>query len=247
MSGWFGKEKDKKTLKVTPEVLAKFEVNKDDLLAIAVSKHEENLEQEKKEVDTTLRTLIAQEEKLREELTASIREHAEETLKEPGEGAISALGMSGFKKLSYEIKTSLVKPDPKRLVEQQISDDPLFGLQDFSNLKNIYYSLSLMQQTNRNHASNLSTFTSTGHIALSQNHKVLIDEIQTSHKKIAEIQRRAVEIRGELSNLAKKERQVKARLASKILEQTEEGRHLLETIGFGSFEPKALPLNENTI
>lgn len=244
MSGWFAKEKDKKTLKVTPEVLAKFEVNKDDLLAIAVSKHEENLEQEKKEVDASLRALVTQEEKLREELVTSIREDTEETLKAPGEGAISALGMSGFKKISYEIKSSLVKPDPKSPVE--FSDDPLLGLEDFGNLKNIYYRLTLIQQVDRNYASNQSIFFSMGHIALSQNHKVLIENIRTSRKKITEVQRRAVEVRGELANLTKKERQVKARLASRILEQTEEGRDLLETIGFGSFETKALPLDKNT-
>lgn len=192
----------------TPKVDVDFQISKEDLVAIAVSRHEQHLISEKDRFSKAISEAQKEGKKLAKELVNKIQQHVETATSE----RVAALE-EALKDFNVEISV-----DNRVIKEDKIE-----------------YSITVHSCRNGGYNQQVGlckvkSFRKPADVV------ELEEKIETSKETLESLNQKSLEVRRELSRLATKERQARALLAQKVLEKTEQGQAFLSSLEDGTLK-----------
>ena len=198
--------------KISTALSVAVEARTDDILAIAVSSHEDLLEQQRAVLDKNIRRLTKTKEELAQQLETMSKAQADKTFK----GGLDALCLQlddwGFEKVLAKFEAVDLDLTKRQItVNCQISSEAA---------RTVHYYGNEYRET----------LTAKKVVAASDEICAKIDELRKVEDELDSLVNLHAEVRRALANIDRVERRARAALARKTLEATEEGRALLETM-----------------
>ena len=192
----------------TPKVDVDFNISKEDLVAIAVSRHEQHLLGEKDRFTKLVNDAQKAGKKLAKDLVDKVQQHVETATAE----RVAALE-EALKDFNVEIDVN----------NRVIKEDKI--------------EYSIMVHSCRNGGYNqqvglckVKSFKKPADVA------DIEEQIEASKETLESLTNKSLEVRRELSRLATKERQARALLAQRVLEKTDQGRAFLDSLDDGTLK-----------
>lgn len=198
---------------LAPEVISKMEITKEDLVAIAMAKKERELMTARAAKDREIKDVASQIQNSQKEIAKSVDLAVNAAAKTAGEAVVATLKVHGW-------------PDANYAVTHSFTD------------KQINYNLQI-KTADKNSRYNDGGISQTQILPFTDDQVSINEKIVALNEKYQSIQNEAVEIRKEIGNMPSLERQARAALAARVLENTEEGRALLDSIS----DIKSLPMS----
>ena len=182
------------------------DITKEDLVAIAVSKHEQALYGQKEQLEKEIIGIEEAMDTIAKSRDKHIQSIAESRFKKPLKALLTNLKALGFSAATVKLEASLKKEEDEQIVATiQIIQDNSGG-----------YVLAAMHRSER--------------IDLDDKGREFTEQLQALSDQLARIRTEAVKIRKELSKISTMERQARATLAMNVLRKTDEGKELLENL-----------------
>jgi hypothetical protein len=194
----------------TPKVDVDFQINKEDLVAIAVSRHEQHLLAEKDRFSKKITKAQKEGKKLAKDLKSKVEQHVESATSERVEALKEAL-----KDFNAHVTVSHAIHDEK-----------------------IEYSITINSCRNNNYNNNYNQvgLCKTKSFKKPADVVDLEEKIQENTDLAESLSEKSLEVRRELSRLATKERQARALLAQRVLEKTDQGQAFLASLDDGTLK-----------
>lgn len=206
---------------IIPEWTIGGTIDKDDVIAITVAAYEGKLLNDEKVLRQAItqagKKLQGAEEQIRKEIDQVIKKRANDSKLK---AACEALGKAGFGKFV-----------PKVIAQEVLRQDKTIVIAMTASVVGI--------ETNRadrggRYGTGLSI---SEEVPLAASHKALKKKKAEILSEIQEIEDQVLQVKKDLSNLARTERQAKAKLAMVTLERSSEGRALLAKLGIETVAP----------
>ena len=187
------------------------EASTESVLAIAVTKHEELLEQQRVHLENTIRKLNKTKEEQTTRLETAAKAQAKSVYGAQLEHLAKVLVEFGFEKV-----TDLIEDVVLDVTKREIKATCKLSANDATTRN--YYGVS---------RDTLATYKS---IPASDEICKMIDELNATIDELDNLTNLHTEVRRALANIGRVERRARAALARKVLEATEEGQALLKTM-----------------
>jgi hypothetical protein len=193
------------------DIITKMEISKDDLIAIAVARREQELLLKKKTLNGEIKALKSNKKEAEEAFQANCVETVKDKFRANVNPIVNNLIVLGQKvKVKWTVTTSVGKPAHYHNAENDIQ-----------------YVIKFEPE---NGGYNSRVFEIKGSFDFSEDQNEAKELIDIIDSKLKDKQAESVEVRKNLSQLATVERQAKAALAIKVLNNSDGGKELLETI-----------------
>jgi len=194
----------------------KVDVNQNDIVNIAVAEREAYLTIESNKLQKEIRELNKQVDEMKKDITNKLNVYASEYKKPERDSISSAISKIGFN--SVKVSCTLSNGC-------DISDD-----------NKIAISYSISHKSSRSYASN-EIYSETKMISIPSDIKKLKKEVDAIELRISNLVEQRLEYNAELRSIPAMERQVRAKVSKKVLENTKGGKEFLKTIsGMKSLE-----------
>lgn len=191
----------------TPKVDVDFQINKEDLVAIAVSRHEQHLLSEKDKFAKLISAAQKAGKKLTKDLVDKVQQHVDTATSE----RVAALE-EALKDFNVEVSVD----------NRVIKEDKIEYTISISSTQDAYGRQTGLHKNK--------------HFKKPADIKELEEKIESSKENINELTEKSLEVRKELSRLSTKERQARALLAQRVLEKTDQGQAFLASLDDGTLK-----------